>query len=659
MARQAELRVPPEKTVAIPAFITPVSPPLIGLRRRSHSFTITTTLLEDQQTPRSLLGQLRVRPLIGPFLIALCVLVLLALVVLIFRPRINDFQVEPEIIRAGEAVTLNWRAPRFTNLTLATDTDAVLPPLEDSSGQMSDHPQVDQTYTLQAENWLSQLVPLLGRLRDTRAEKNVAVDPVYPSIRVFTIDQERILMGQTVSLRWEVLNAEEVILSINGNEEKLLSTEHTGERELSPVQNPTDYTLRATNRYGFDTDSLQVTVLVPTATPLPPPVVRRFLVQPLSITEGQTVTLEWDVGGATRVLISNLNQEYPAQGNTQHSPPATTDYVLTAFYEEEGKTVSTVSAPWTVVVNPKPEPPEIVYFRTEPEEVIKNESTQVQLLWSISGDTTNVEINGPSLGTTFSNLSAEGQLPVVLEDATFFILTAYNGDEIASQTAQLTSVEPTPAPPTPLPPPIISYFVLDENDPNVTRTGSDPANDLIQYEVAGGSTVMFMWLADNVDNVSLLLDGVSLGEYPPESTLQQMVLGPGQYQLKATNPEDVSANAYIRITLRPVTPPDPPHTISGQQAAPNETITVTWMHDDPNSLVGFRVYRATVPYNDFSDFVQVADETELDNLQTSWTDPDTGCNWAYTVRAVYKDELGQNQEVNDPSPEVWQTWPCP
>ncbi len=668
LAQQAQTRLPPEETFAIPVHITPLDRPLVALRSRNHSFTVTARLMEGQLTPRSLLGQLKVRPLIGPWLLALFALLLASLVVLVFRPKIYEFQVKPEMVMAGEPVTLKWNASIFSRLRLTSDTDAILPPIEENEGQVQIHPEVDQTYRLQADNLLSRLIAFFSRAE----AESVVVDPVMPEIRVFSTDKESILTGETVTLRWEVLNADEVILSVNGSEEKLLSTEHTHERRVSPLQNPTNYALRATNRYGFDTDSLEITVQDPTPTPLPPPVIRRFSVAPLSVTEGQTVTLRWETEGATKAVISNLGQEYPPNGTTIHVPPQTTDYVLTALYETESKMVSTVSAPWTVIVKPKPTPtpepqqPIIADFRAVPQEVVKGDGEQVQLVWSVDGETTNIEISGPTLSAV-GNLSTTGSIPVLPSETTFYVLTAHNGDLNASQTVEVSVVEPTPTPepptptPTPAPVPDIEYFVArGAEDPNdVNQVGSAISNT-IKYEVVAGAKVEFSWSVLHAASVELFEDGTSLGEQPAEWVLPpRVVKQAGQYELRAANADDVSESAFIQVVMVEPEPPPPPYNLGGP-SEPATPLTIQWEYDPAylDQIVGFRVYRADAPYEQFD---RVADESDLDNSKRTWDDEDPSCGQAYYVVAVY--EIYEDGETvkreTDPSPDRWYSWPCP
>ncbi len=64
LAKQAEVRLPIGESV-IPVGVTPMRRRLIALRAHTYSFTITTTMTEGAQAPRSVMGQLKARPLIG------------------------------------------------------------------------------------------------------------------------------------------------------------------------------------------------------------------------------------------------------------------------------------------------------------------------------------------------------------------------------------------------------------------------------------------------------------------------------------------------------------------------------------------------------------------------------------------------------------------
>src|SRR5207253_657832 len=53
LARQAELRLPPNMGIHVPIRITPNRRSVFGMRKRRLSVTVTTTPLEGQHSPRS------------------------------------------------------------------------------------------------------------------------------------------------------------------------------------------------------------------------------------------------------------------------------------------------------------------------------------------------------------------------------------------------------------------------------------------------------------------------------------------------------------------------------------------------------------------------------------------------------------------------------
>ncbi len=684
LARQAEVRLPPEETYAIPIRITPLSPPLVGLRSQTHSFTVTASVVEGPLTPRSLLGQIRVRPLIGAGLLFVLALLLVLLVIYVFWPRISYFRVSPDNILAGEPVTLSWKTSFLTsNLRVKAGSDLLVldKPEDQVVLQPGDrlYPQEDQTYYLQADTLLSEM---LAFIPTAIADADITVGAVYPEI-TFSVDKTAIVLGESVTLRWEVLNADGATLYINKVPRTLRSSEFVGEQTETPVQAGTYvYEMEATNRYGVrNAEPLQVVVSEPTPTPLPVPVIQRFTVSPLSVTSGQTVTIQWEVSQATKVRLSSSNtgwnQEYASlSGMEIQQPPASTNYVLTAIYEADGRSESRESS-IIVQVNPKPTPtpepqmPVIDDFRVVPNTVVQGDADTVQLVWAVSGETTNIEISGPTLNTV-SNLDSTGSIPVPVGATTFFILTAYNGDLNTSKTVELTVNEPTPTPvptatpsptPTPAPDPEIEYFVAQgADDPNdVTLLGSGTVSDSLRYEVVAGARVQLSWSVQNVPQVTILENGVSLGEQPAVWDLPpRVVMAATQYQLTAVNDNGVEADAYIQITIRYPEPPPAPYNVGGP-ALPADPLVVTWDYDPThiNDIVGFRVYRASSPYESF---IRVADEASLDNMTRQWEEPDPQCGMAYYVVAVYEvyDNNGQKTPLeSDPSPDRYYSWPCP
>ncbi|MBI1881544.1 MAG: FHA domain-containing protein [Chloroflexi bacterium] len=383
LAQQAELRLPSEESIAIPVRVTPLTRRLISLRKRTYAFTITTTMIEGQQTPRSLLGQLSQKPLIGPWILALLTCLLLVLLAYIFRPQTREFtinnQINPVVIEAGTPVKLSWSASFLSNVSVEckTATDCPLAGrVPGPAATMMAQPTGDAVYVLRARNLLSE-IPMVGPawFQPSLESPPVFVTPVKPLIRLFTVDDEdrAILTGQSVNLSWEVLNADEVTLQTNSAPEKLRSDQFTSQRAVSPAIETT-YTLVARNRYGDDTQSITLKVNVPTPTPVPTPAVKKFIVNPLIIIAGTPVVVEWEVEGADVVRVQPIGDNLPASQTLSQSPQQNITYILNAA---RGSAAIQPIAIQVFVTPPPPEPgaPEIVFFEADPVQLIQGKAT--------------------------------------------------------------------------------------------------------------------------------------------------------------------------------------------------------------------------------------------------------------------------------------------
>ncbi|MEA3309341.1 MAG: hypothetical protein U9Q70_07510 [Chloroflexota bacterium] len=667
-AQQAEFRLPPAETFVLPLHITPLRRPFIALRKHRYSFNVNISSLAEGQIPRTLLGELRVRPVIGPWLLLFMALVLMALIVLFFRPRIYTFAAAPTALEAGNAVLFNYETSRFASRWIETDGGTRIT-LEAAGGTYSEIPEQDTLYTLKSENLLSQLVPRLFSVTSDPIEVDVV--PLEPKIRVFAVDQTSLVAGEATKLHWEVLNADNVILIINGQEQTIAPADYTSEREISPSTNPTHYTLQATNQYGGEPAmaSVSIKVSAPTPTPLPNPLIQKFNVAPLEIYTGDSVTITWQAENATGVEL--LGAQYPPNGNTVQTldKVGVVEYVLTALYDDgagEQPPSRRNSAPVRVTVRerptptPEPEVPVIDDFRIVPNEVVKGTQLPVQLVWATSGDTTNIEITGPTVGTV-GNLSAEGSLPVQAEETTFFILTAYNGEDLkVSETVELTVIEPTPTPPptpTPLPEPLIQYFEAQAVDDPSDVIEESSEGFTKKYKVAYGAKVKFVWSVLNVPQVTLIA-GESSSARPPVGEFATTIWQAQDYQLVAANEGGASKYAFIQIVLQPIEVPPAPQNLNGETGGigPGQAVTLTWTYDLDyvDDIIGFRVYRANTADGIFN---RVADEAQLDNTMNSWPDPHPACGQVYYVSAVYLDVDSVRQETT-PTAKRWYSWPC-
>ncbi len=102
LARQIELELAPGESATIPVRIIPPPRSIAGFSKTVYHFTITVTILSGSRTPRSVLGQLTVRPLIGSWLLSITMLCCVALVLYFGQAAITQPIPEPHLIGASE-----------------------------------------------------------------------------------------------------------------------------------------------------------------------------------------------------------------------------------------------------------------------------------------------------------------------------------------------------------------------------------------------------------------------------------------------------------------------------------------------------------------------------------------------------------------------------
>ncbi len=668
LARQVDLRVLPEETLSIPMSITPHSRRLVGLRSRTHNFTVTTTLLEGQQTPRSQLGELRSAPLIGPWSILLMTLLVLSLIWFFFDPRV-DLIAHPAAVPAGQQITLGWNTwPPF--LVSVKLNDGAATQEIDPRGSQTNRPIKTTVYEVTADTWLSKLfTPLMGRDQVT-----VQVTPVRPDIGLFRADPPEVSSGQATILSWFVVGADELKLINNTDGTEEVLAESSDSRPVT-LEKSTSYTLKAVSNSVPEEpieSSVTIAVTTPTPVPLAPPNIELFLAQPAVITAGEAVTLQWVVTGADSVSVTPLGDKLPPVGPpVMHKPQETTLYVLTASNGQE--TVNAVQqvvvevAPTPTPTPPPGQPPVIEFLGVTPEEWTrveddrddKDNEIKAQINWVVTGDTTNVELTGGPPGfEKLSNLARTGEVTIKVRDTTVFILTAYNGEAKAVKTTQIKFLDPTPTPDEGgdgdggdgdgSEPQITSFTAVGvSSSDQVTQVDDDP----LTYEVVAGSNVNLAWEVENADTVIL----VGVGEQASSGTYTlKNVIADQTFQLTAT-----SSGGTVKKTLKlevvaKATPPIP-YNVNGTVSG--DDIILTWSYDAENDIIGFRVYRAP---DEVSPFARVADEAELGNGTRQWVDegPLPTCT-VYYVTAVYIDPLSGDKLETAASANTWYSAGCP
>ena len=680
----AELRLPVDGSSLVPIRITPHKRRFFGVGKHSIMYTITTTPLNGLQTPRAVLAQVQHAPLIGPWLVALVVLLLALLVAFIFRPTIRYFGSDPQMllqdsdaiaIQAGESVTLYWSASGFASLRIESDLvqDPEAGPVAGPLGSKTFTPPVNVTYRLRAENLLTRLhATLFSATREAR----VAVESVLPGIHFTAATNsgtDTIVRGQSVTLSWKVSNASELFLLSNGAPETIGPEEYSGSRTVLPDLETNVYSLQARNRYtGADGIIANVTIRVdePTPTPPPVPVIQRFDVQPLVITAGETIRLDWLVTGVEKVTIIGVQGEFAPAGSLEVTPTEAgqVSYVLSADNGEGPvtlqKSVTVLPVPATV---PPPVAPAIEFFTILPEQVVLGdpEANDVKLSWSVTGAFTNISISGPDFGAV-ENLPRQGSITVAATKPTLFVLTAFNGEELSvSQTVQIAVLAPTPTAttpptatpqPTPFPLPIVIFAAAADTDrgepaSSVTAiTSADVPTNTRRYSVVAGTWVKFNWTATNAVKV------VFLGEdkAPVDSRSMQVVTA-GTFLFSAINAANQQTDLFVQIQVLPRPAPPAPFAVNGPAESSVGPLLLTWDYasDALANIDGFKIYRALQPAGVF---VAIADNVPK-TLPLQFEDAGGGCGMAYYVVALYTDLNGVSRE-SEPSSNSWYSEVC-
>jgi hypothetical protein len=674
LSGQAPLSLAPQEELSLPIGVAPYSRPLM-LRSRTHHFTITVTpMVEQEHMTRALSGTLTQRPLFGIIFMLLLLLLLCGLSIFTVQPRIRSFtvnnEVRPATIDAGGEAILRWETSWFsTNTRIEPEVGR----LEETFGEYPVSPPQNTEYRLTANNFLSRILPFLSKERAVA----VIVNPIRPTINEFSLNPNLILRGDQSILSWNVADADELVLYVDGNPvETLLAA--VGQRAVDPEQNTT-YGLEASNQYGRAQQQASLDVVPP---PVPTPFIKKFLVDPISVTAGESVRIEWEIEGADRVDIFGIGSNLPVAQEIIQEPQQSTNYILNASIQTENGTVQapplarqvTVNTPTptttpqpTVTPTATPATPKIIFFTfstNDDEDVVRGEFTDVTLDWSVDGPTTDVQLSGPQLPSPITNLPAQGSFRIAVDDTTTFVLTAINNGANDSATIEVGAENPTPTPepPTPVPPaPAITKFLIGSpGSPRVVPISQ--SGNTAQYEVQIDSTVTFEWSSQNTNKVTFSPDGGSSQDLSSNGqTTQQITLGNinQTFTLIGASSDGQTTDLWtINVTVVDQPPPSPPFSVIGMEDV-DVSNSIEWQWSSSTGrydATGFRVYRANVPGGSFS---VVADENDLDENARDWSeDLAQTCGRAYYVVAVYEDVDGNTQE-SAVSTNSWYSTPCP
>jgi len=502
LANQVDFHLVSDTTVVLPIFITTRKRHLVGLRSRDMPFTITTTPLEGTQPPRTVMGRLYARPLIGPWLLLLVLVTLFTLAVYGFWPRMS-LTVSPTEISSGQPVEIKWTSwpPIFMTLKLNGE------PLGDTRGELTQQPLATTRYQLTGDTWASRLFSP-GTLFSI--VRTVNVTPVTPQILLFQAKPPQVDSGAYTEISWSVTGADKLVLVSENISQTLDNLE--GSQKIR-VERQTVFTLKAYNNSLPDRvieHELSVAVNPPPGKPAP--LILDFNVEPSTITTGQDVTITWQVSGVDEVSIQPLGDHLPPSGSASHTPAETSLYVLAASNGQQSthalRQITVNPIPPTPTPTPAPLAPTIELFTVSPAEPMQmgDEEVEIRLDWVVSGKTTNITLTGGPLGRDgYSQLGPEDSFTTFISEDAIFVLKAFNGDQQVLRTLEVRLQHPLNR----VVPPAFNLFgevVVNDNPPPATGIqlswDYDAENLIIGFRVYRDTGSGFTLIAaeDQLDN---------------------------------------------------------------------------------------------------------------------------------------------------------------
>jgi hypothetical protein len=270
------------------------------------------------------------------------------------------------------------------------------------------------------------------------------------TILSFVASPATIAPGEKSTLSWNTAGT--ISVTIDHNIGKVAAA---GSSVVSPSADTT-YTLTASDRSGSITRSTPVNIVIPV-----PPVISSFTAAPTSVSPGQTSTLQWNVTGASYIIIDHGVGTVSASGSSAVTPSENTTYTLTA-----GGPAGTVTASAAVTVATGARPV-VSIFSASPAAVSNGQPSILQ--WNVTG-ATSISINHD-----IGEVSPTGSISVSPSENTTYTLTATSkaGSATASAAVSVGASRP----------PVIASFTA------TPATISGNQTSTLQWNVTGATSV--------------------------------------------------------------------------------------------------------------------------------------------------------------------------
>jgi hypothetical protein len=230
---------------------------------------------------------------------------------------IETFETSSKEVVEGTPVVLTWKTEHAKSIAIeGVSTDEVLP----LSGSLEVIPATTTNYILQAEGFYGEVI-----------SKTITVNVIAKKravIRSFKASKTEITKGGSVTLSWEVADAQKVsIVGIKPN----VATK--GSIEVAPTE-PTAYVLEAVGTDGVTvSQSVKVNVI-----PVGLPKITSFTASETEIEKGKLVTMKWTTENAKGCILLTSNglkvTGRIANGSISVTPSTTLTFTLIAYDED-------------------------------------------------------------------------------------------------------------------------------------------------------------------------------------------------------------------------------------------------------------------------------------------------------------------------------------
>ena len=509
---QAQIRVPQGQTGSADLVARPVKRRLIG-GAKTHSFAVQVAPSQGdaQQHGGEMVSNAIIPTWVMTVAMALLLVACAALALLLTRPPVITLaEVVPQNAEAGQPVTVRWQVTNARNIELRPFGVQVDPSVGEYT--FPDGFPENTTVTIVASNMLRSTKETLNI-----QVVNVVTDPVIVEWSVFPTD---VTLGQEVTIRWSVTNADSVTLQPFG------TVDASGERKDTPQQTQT-YTLIASNQGRTIQKAQQVIV----ATPAPDaPEVTSFTVTPTTAVEGSssTIQLAWETNKADTVTIEPGLGPVGLSGSRDVPVPAT-DTVYTLVAKGPGGEVQAQ-----------------VQVHVQAQQCLAGGS-EIHLR-SGPGTVYDPPIDTLPSGTQLKPLAYSS---VGYPDGTWVkVQVVSSGEEgwvaqslLADCNVDVTGLGSATIPPTPVPPFEVTNIQISVDPTSYTGICSKDFTFSAQITVIGSGTVTYKWeRSDGADVAEETIDFASPGTQSVNTTWS--IGGDGTYwqQLHVLSPNDVTSD---------------------------------------------------------------------------------------------------------------------